>query len=77
MVAVRVDGVLKAGDDLVGRRRHLGRAAGARSEATRIGSTRSPAAASTPASAVPLVSWRFSPLGSLPGLGSRSRSTAS
>ena len=46
----------------------------ARKEAIRIGSTRWPRPATTPASAVPLVSWR--PL-RLPGLGSRSRSTAS
>ena len=48
----------------------------ARNDAIRIGSTRSPAAATIPASAVPLVSLRFE-LGSVPGLGSRSRSTAS
>ena len=49
----------------------------ARSAAIRIGSTRSPAAATMLASAVPLVSRRSAPLGSAPGRGSRSRSTAS
>ena len=49
----------------------------ARSEATRIGITRSSAAARMPASAVPLVSLRLLPLGSSPGVGLRSRSTAS
>ena len=43
----------------------------------RIGITRSSAAARMPASAVPLVSLRLLPLGSSPGVGSRSRSTAS
>ena len=60
LVAVGVDGVLEPGDDLVGRRRRSPTAPpAARSEAIRIGSTRSPAAATMPASAVPLVSLRF------------------
>ena len=71
-VAVGVDGALEPGEQLVGRPHRLDRAAGRGAQRRdRIGSTRSPAAASTPASASRSSPRRPVPLGSRPGLAPR------